>query len=116
METGAEVSGSMGSSEMKKANPFYKSKAWRRCREIALERDNYLCQLCLQQGRLTPAAVVHHIEHLEDAPSRSLDLSNLQSVCDPCHNRLHPEKGGGKKLKDTKRKARIIYLGPNQEF
>lgn len=82
----------------------------------ALSRDNYLCQPCLKQGRLVGASVVHHIEHLEDAPGKALDLNNLESVCFACHNKLHPEKPGGKKLKDQVRDARIIQMEPNREI
>lgn len=100
---------------MKRAKAFYKSRVWQQCRRVALERDNYLCQLCLADEILTPADVVHHIEHLEDAPSKALKLSNLQSVCHACHNALHPEKGGGRKLKDNKRNVRVIQMRANKE-
>jgi|SRR5690606_9075941 len=95
---------------------FYKSKAWQRCRESVLTRDNYLCQRCLRNGKLTPADVVHHIEHLQDNPGRAFDESNLESVCAACHNRLHPEKGRRETNKmKRKRKARIIRSVPNDE-
>jgi len=98
---------------MKKADPFYKKAAWQKCREAVLVRDNYLCQRCLKNGKLTPADVVHHIEHLQDNPDRAFDESNLESVCAACHNRLHPEKGRGGVEK--RRKARIIRVAPNDE-
>lgn len=100
---------------MKKTKPFYKSKEWKACREVVLIRDNYLCQLCLQQGQLTAADVVHHIEHLQDNPDRALDPDNLQSVCASCHNRLHPEKAGGKP-KPTPKGVRIIKTIPNNSI
>ena len=95
---------------------FYKSKAWIKCREAVLARDNYLCQRCLKKGILKSADVVHHIEHLQDNPGRAFDESNLESVCAACHNRLHPEKGRRETNKmKRKRKARIIRSVPNDE-
>ena len=60
---------------------------WRRLREAALKRDNYLCQKCLAQGRMTPANIVdHRIRfHGTDDPRR-LDLDNLESMCKSCHS------------------------------
>ncbi|GAB5880318.1 hypothetical protein JMUB7530_27730 [Staphylococcus aureus] len=40
---------------------FYHSKAWKKLREIALDRDNYLCQMCLREDIVTDANIVHHI-------------------------------------------------------
>lgn len=100
---------------MKRPNSFYKTKAWRTCREAILVRDHYLCQVCLKKGFLTPATIVHHIEHLSDNPDRAYDEDNLESVCAPCHNRLHPEKGERKKV-EPKRRARVIRSEPNEEF
>lgn len=83
----------------KKADPRYKTTAWRRARCTALERDHYICQDCLaakQRGeRLRPraATTVHHIIPIKERPDLMLDLGNLISLCDPCHNKRHPEKG-----------------------
>lgn len=83
----------------KKPDPFYKSAAWRSARKVALERDFYICQDCLAAKRngemIRPraATVVHHIQPVERRPDLRLDLDNLVSLCDPCHNKRHPEKG-----------------------
>ncbi|MDM5498850.1 HNH endonuclease, partial [Staphylococcus aureus] len=37
---------------------FYHSKAWKKLREIALDRDNNLCQMCLREGKITDANIV----------------------------------------------------------
>jgi 5-methylcytosine-specific restriction protein A len=44
--------------------------------------------VCRREGKRTPAAVVDHIARLTgpDDP-RKFDESNLQSLCDPCHDR-----------------------------
>lgn len=60
---------------------------WRKVREQALRRDRYLCVECLRHGRPTTALDVDHIVPFSsiDDPLR-LDVSNLQSLCRPCHN------------------------------
>lgn len=75
-------------------NPFYLSKQWRAKRNKILRRDGYECVVCKRYGRTREAKIVHHIKELEDYPELRLTSSNLQSVCVPCHNKLHPEKGG----------------------
>lgn len=86
--------------ERKATNPFYLSRAWRKVRQKRLEMDCYLCQDCLKEweatgrGTVHPATMVHHIDPLELCPEKALDLDNLISLCDACHNKRHPEKGG----------------------
>ncbi|WP_212925341.1 HNH endonuclease [Oceanobacillus sp. J11TS1] len=71
-----------------KANAFYHSPEWRRVRELALIRDNHLCQRCLKEKKITKAQVVHHIVELLVDWSKRLDLDNLESLCHSCHNRI----------------------------
>ena len=65
-------------------DPRYKTKRWRVIRQQVL-MDNPLCLECNGMGRVTPARVIDHI-----IPVRSggefFDLSNLQPLCDKCHN------------------------------
>ena len=72
---------------------FYASADWERARDAALTRDAHLCQHCLQQGEITPAVMVHHIIELTPAnisdPSIATDPSNLVSLCDRCHKKVH---------------------------
>lgn len=72
---------------------FYDSPQWRHKRELILRRDNYLCQECKRYGRIRQANTVHHIQHLEERPDLAFVNSNLVSLCLPCHNKAHPEKG-----------------------
>lgn len=58
------------------------SAAWRRLRAYVL-RDEPLCRHCRRCGRYTPANVVDHISGDPSDNSRA----NLQSLCEPCHNR-----------------------------
>ena len=71
---------------------FYKSRAWLKLRQRILERDNNECQVCKSAGRYSRGNVVHHIKHLDARPDLALEPGNLLTVCEECHNRLHPEK------------------------
>lgn len=102
--------------EGKQAMAFYNSKAWRRCRELVLKRDHYLCQECLKEQRLTPANIVHHIVHYRDDPSKGLDMDNLITVCPECHNKLHPEKSGGKKIEKKQPKINVYEPPKNPDI
>lgn len=75
-------------------NNFYDSRAWKAVRAAILRRDGYLCKNCRRYGRSRPAQTVHHIKHLDEHPELALIPSNLVSLCNACHNEMHPEKGG----------------------
>lgn len=83
----------------KVADPFYKTKAWRNARWMALGRDMHMCVECMaayerhEISEPRPATVVHHIKPRKEYPELALELNNLQSLCDACHNKKHPEKG-----------------------
>lgn len=81
------------------AREFYHSKEWQRVRQVALMRDNYLCQHCLVKQRITPADIVDHVVPIRVDWSLRLSLDNLQSLCHACHNRKTAEDrkryGGG---------------------
>lgn len=71
---------------------FYQGKYWRSRRAYILNRDNYLCQECKRQGKLTEGNVVDHIkprhsfndrQQLEGVPERE---DNLETLCRSCHN------------------------------
>ncbi|MFC4652646.1 HNH endonuclease [Lactococcus nasutitermitis] len=77
----------------KARHTFYCSSAWRCVRKQALVRDNYECQWCKAEGRVTTALratlEVDHIKELEDYPEFALQLSNLRTLCHDCHNKRH---------------------------
>ncbi len=89
---------------------FYISKIWRKVRLLALRRDNFECQVCKAKGLVTPATCVHHKVHLRDNPLLALALSNLISLCDPCHNLEHPEKINKMHKKTTKMSDKSEFL------
>lgn len=77
---------------LKENKDFYTSPKWRRVRQAILRRDKFICQRCKRFGRVRAATEVHHIEYLEDNPSRAYDPTNLVSLCHACHNHFHFEK------------------------
>lgn len=76
---------------------FLKSKQWQRKRAAILRRDKYQCRECRRYGRTREATTVHHIKHRDEFPELALVDSNLISLCDSCHNKFHPEKGGARR-------------------
>jgi 5-methylcytosine-specific restriction protein A len=56
---------------------------WDKVKPIAMKRDSYLCQSCIKKGIATAAAQVDHIKPKAKGGNNS--LSNLQSLCEPCH-------------------------------
>lgn len=74
----------------------YKGKRWKKKRAAILARDGYLCCECRKYGRRRDAVTVHHIKHVDEYPELAYVDSNLESLCQACHNKKHPEKGGRK--------------------
>lgn len=71
---------------------FYNSQEWRELREQALARDNYECQWCKAEGRVTTTDAileVDHIKELEYHPELAMELDNLRTLCKDCHNKRH---------------------------
>lgn len=85
---------------------FYKSKDWQLTRAEVLRRDNYECQWCKREGRVTDRSVatleVDHREELEKRPDLALDLENLRTLCRSCHNKRHKRFGPGSNRKHNK--------------
>ena len=71
---------------------FYNSSLWENKRAEALGRDNNECQKCKSRGLYGEANCVHHKKHLRKHPELALDLDNLISLCNSCHDEEHPEK------------------------
>mgnify|MGYP002513801129 CR=1 FL=1 len=46
------------------AETFYKSKRWQDCRNSYMKKVGGLCELCMKEGKITPAEEVHHKVHL----------------------------------------------------
>ncbi len=61
---------------------------WRRVRLVALSRDSHLCQDCLTRKLAVRATEVHHLVPIEVDRTLRLVLTNLVSLCKPCHSRI----------------------------
>lgn len=72
---------------------FYNSVEWRQLRDWVMARDNYECQMCKAEGRVTTQTdsvlEVDHIKELEFHPELALDPDNLRTLCKDCHNKRH---------------------------
>jgi 5-methylcytosine-specific restriction enzyme A len=89
-------------SKQQKRN-FYDSIEWKKVRIKIKMRDNFECQECMRQGRVTIdknefsenakrkkiQLVVHHIKELEYHPDLALEEENLETICVDCHNKEH---------------------------
>ncbi|MEV5038853.1 HNH endonuclease [Peribacillus frigoritolerans] len=90
---------------------FYKSGAWNKLRQLALDRDNRECQECKREGRVHVDSIkvegdrksvelnVHHKYEIEDYPQLALVLDNLTTLCLNCHNKMHGRVFGEQKRK-----------------
>lgn len=56
---------------------------WTKTRLRIMERDLHLCQVCLAQGRATPATEVDHV--IAKSLGGTDDHENLSAICTPCH-------------------------------
>ena len=71
------------------AKPFYKSKAWRDCRDAYFISRHGLCERC----NCKAGTIVHHKiyltpENIND-PNITLSFENLELLCQDCHNDEH---------------------------
>ena len=64
-------------------------RLWERARRLCFERDGYRCCKCGLPGRLE----CHHVAPLESGGA-PYDLVNLETVCTPCHKKIHGPKIG----------------------
>lgn len=82
------------------------NSTWDRLRIRILERDNYLCQQCLRDGRVTPLKVApydHAVDHIVNKAEGGTDEpANLESLCKAHHDEKSAEeakRGQGATLK-----------------
>jgi len=65
-------------------------RSWKQIRAAFL-LAHPLCEHCREDGRLTPATLVHHKVKLADGGANNWD--NLLALCGECHSRLHARRG-----------------------
>ena len=74
---------------------------WRKAREYFLSQ-NPLCVMCQQQGRITPANVVDHIQPHKGNQDLFWDEANWQALCQSCHNSKTAKEDMGQWLPSNK--------------
>lgn len=62
---------------------------WRRIRQAILNTEP-LCRECHNQGRVTAATEVHHI----DGNVNNMSVENLEPLCHECHSRITSKMQG----------------------
>lgn len=71
---------------------FYQSGVWQRKKREIWIRDNYECQECKKEGKVTlkehTKLDIHHKKELKQYPELALDNGNLETVCVRHHNIL----------------------------
>ena len=87
------------------AKAFYQSSAWKRARKNVIIRSNGLCERCMAAGIYKPGVIVHHKAYItpgniNDA-NITLNLDNLEYICEDCHNKEHKAKTNTRYRFDT---------------
>lgn len=92
--------------ENKEYVSFYKTTAWRHTREQVLLRDYSTCVRCGLEGN-----IVDHIIPSEDDWEDRLNIDNLETLCQRCHN-LKTKREWIKKHKGRERAMQIhVVIG-----
>ena len=86
--TSRSVSGKVPSKPNKEKvyKNFYKSPEWRELRVKVLQRNGCSCMMCGRNPR--EHGVVVHVDHIKPRskyPNLSLDINNLQVLCEDCN-------------------------------
>lgn len=71
------------------------SGGWFNARKEARKRDNYTCARCgVRESEYGQELSVHHIKKYRDFENKNEanELSNLISLCEPCHRFIHSKK------------------------
>lgn len=82
---------------------------WRKLRATHMAAHP-LCERCIENERLTPATVVHHIKPIESAyglaekTRLAFDEDNLMSLCHGCHDAVHNAMKKNSKEQQRERK------------
>lgn len=75
------------------ARDFYRSHAWRRCRDAYAASVSGLCERCLKRGLIVAGDEVHHKIRLApeniNNPEIALNWENLELLCKSCHDDEH---------------------------
>lgn len=75
---------------------IYNSPQWKKLRK-AYFIQNPLCEMCLEENKVTPAEEVHHVKPILTGASRlemeelAYNPNNLRSLCQFHHHLIHKE-------------------------
>ena len=69
----------------KSNNYIYKSRQWRKLRQIVLHKHP-ICVMCEQKNRYTTANTIDHILPINKGGA-VWSINNLQALCSSCHNK-----------------------------
>ncbi len=91
---------------------FYQSTAWRACRKAYLETQQYICERC---GGI--AKIVHHKINISPKniydTNITLSFSNLEAVCQDCHNKEPHDYKKAKEMKEVRysydSEGKVVY-------
>ena len=78
----------------KQSAKYYNSKAWKTLRNLYI-REHPLCEMCLNEGKTTPAEEIHHIVPFltgltaQQRWALLSDKNNLMSLCSKHHKEIH---------------------------
>ncbi len=73
------------------------SKEWKILRAAKL-KANPLCEMCMEEGKVSSAIDVHHIVPVESATNirdmarLCFDPNNLVALCIRCHSKVHADE------------------------
>ena len=70
------------------AKHFYRSKAWRDCRNAFFVYKHGLCERCGAPGKIVHHKIYLTPENIND-PNVSLNWDHLELLCQDCHNKEH---------------------------
>ena len=83
---------------VKEIQKFYNSEKWKMARAEKLNQVGYICERCKKRGIIKAAYIVHHKTYINVNNVNDVDItlnpSNLEALCHPCHNTEH--FGGGR--------------------
>lgn len=77
---------------------IYNSREWQELRVRKIQAAQGLCEVCMKQGYVTSAKIVHHIHPIEDSHSMqemrhwAFMWDNLLLVCQQCHAKIHRDQ------------------------
>ena len=86
----------------------YRDIRWRKIKPVVHMRDAGKCRLCFDNQTLTYLQLVHHIVEPEYDMGIAYDPSNLISLCEACHQRVHVIYDTGDKMEMQNKLREII--------